>query len=337
MMVKARIGLALCALALTATGCAVATAAPARPWPGVRTIPGGAFPDALVMSHNGRTLYVGDGYVPGKVWPLDLATGHRGRKVRVRGPAFSLALAPGGRTLFSTNGSIITPVDLVTGKAQASIRMGLAPGGPGGQLLVSRDGRILFFPGEYRIRRYDLATRRFEPDIRADSPWNFLLSGDGTTLWYTSYPSNADAVSLPAGTVTTRLRFNAHPAALALAPNGRTLWAAVPGNHHRPAELIPVSLPAGTHGRGIRITDPVALAMAPDGHHLYLLSSPPGYNGDGPAARGWVTPVNLATRSTGHPIRVGYAPAAIAITPDSKTLYVANTDSQTITIIPVRA
>jgi DNA-binding beta-propeller fold protein YncE len=43
-----------------------------------------------------------------------------------------------------------------------------------------------------------------------------------------------------------------------------------------------------------------------------------GINGD------TVTPIRTATNTPGRPIRVGSFPVAIAITPDSKTAYVAN-------------
>jgi DNA-binding beta-propeller fold protein YncE len=42
-----------------------------------------------------------------------------------------------------------------------------------------------------------------------------------------------------------------------------------------------------------------------------------------------VTPIDLATGSTGTPIQVGDGPDAIAITPDGKTAYVANLDGTT--------
>ena len=46
-----------------------------------------------------------------------------------------------------------------------------------------------------------------------------------------------------------------------------------------------------------------------------------------------VTPVNLASKQAGAPIRVGKDPRAIAITPDGRTAYVANSGSGTVTPI----
>jgi YVTN family beta-propeller protein len=46
---------------------------------------------------------------------------------------------------------------------------------------------------------------------------------------------------------------------------------------------------------------------------------------------GTVTPVGLATRRAGRPIRVGKDPQAIAVTPDGRTAFVANAGSGTVT------
>lgn len=77
--------------------------------------------------------------------------------------------------------------------------------------------------------------------------------------------------------------------------------AAVPGSGDRrnPAEVIPIDVATDATGPGIQVSDPEALAMAPDGRTLYVLATPEGTNGDGPTAPGWVTPISLATRSAG--------------------------------------
>jgi DNA-binding beta-propeller fold protein YncE len=293
------------------------------------------------MSPNGRTLYVADDNAPanyGVVWPLDLVTGQRGGAIRVTGPAFRLAIKPDGRMLYATDGSVITPIDPATGTTKAPIQPGLAPGPNSLPILMSRDGRTLYIAGEARIRRYDLAAGRFGADIRASWPEAMLLSRDGATLWYASFGNEVVAVDLATGTVKARIKVKTEPVALAMTPNGRTLYVAIAGSGRtgHPAEAVPITVATGAAGPGIPIHDPVALAMAPDGQTLYVLATPPGTEGDGPTVRGWVTPITLATRTTRHPVRVGYDPTAIAITPNGKTLYVTNEDSGTISVIPAR-
>ena len=50
-------------------------------------------------------------------------------------------------------------------------------------------------------------------------------------------------------------------------------------------------------------------------------------------AFGTVTPIELASNTAGAEIKVGQEPYEIAITPDGKTAYVANYESDTVTPI----
>ncbi|HET7013489.1 MAG TPA: hypothetical protein VFI65_06245 [Streptosporangiaceae bacterium] len=304
---------------------------------GSGAISAGGFPDALALSQNGRTLYVADDNAlaaNGVVWPLDLATGHSGRSIRVHGPAMVLALAPGGRTLYAGDGDSVTPIDLVTGRTGPLIRTHIDGEEP---LLVSRDGRTLYLAGDKRIREYDLATGRFGPDIRADFPGAMLLSQDGRALWFASFDNRVVEVNLATGEVERRIRLRSWPIALAMSPNDRTLYAAESGSGRKvPAEVVPIDLAAGSVGPGTKVRFPVAMTIAPDGRTLYVLATPGGTEGDGPTVRGWVTPIDLATGKARPSIGVGYAPACIVITPNGRTLYVANEDDGTISVIHVR-
>jgi DNA-binding beta-propeller fold protein YncE len=331
------------AIVLVAASCAVAVAKVAHKIVDELVGPGisiGSFPDALAVSPNGRTLYVADDNAPsayGLVWPFDLATGQTGRAIRVGVAPSVLVMAPDGRTLFASNGDVINPIAVGTDTTGHPIRMGLGWGSLMQSLLLSPDGRTLYFSGESRIRSYDLATGTFGPDIRANWPEAMLLSHDGKTLWYAAADNQVVAVHLPAGAVKTRTKVPSEPVALAMSPDGRTLYVAVTGSNDRshPAEVLPVNTATGSVGPGIRMHDPVAMAMAPDGRTLYVLATPQGTNGDGPTVPGWVTPITLATRTAGHPIGVGYDPTSIVITPNGKTLCVANQDGGTISVIPL--
>jgi len=187
------------------------------------------FPDALAMSPDGRTLYVGDLNAPaanGAVAALDLATGRLGRPVGVIGPAFGLVITPDGRTMFASDGDTITPVGVAAGTARRPVQTGIDPSNDG-QLLMSRDGRTLYISGDTRIRRYDIAVGRFGTDIPADDPAAMLLSRDGKTLWYASGSGQVVAVDLSTGAVRARIPMGEYTPSLAMTPDGRTLYVAV--------------------------------------------------------------------------------------------------------------
>jgi YVTN family beta-propeller protein len=86
--------------------------------------------------------------------------------------------------------------------------------------------------------------------------------------------------------------------------------------------LTPIS--TVSNGAGTMIpagSEPVAVAITPDGKTAYVASST------------GVTPIDLASGMAGTPITAGSGPDAIAVTPDGKTAYVANFGSGNVTPI----
>jgi DNA-binding beta-propeller fold protein YncE len=334
---RKRTVLVACAVSLVVTACAWAVAAQQS---GVSTLSGGHFPRALALSPDGRTLYVADLDAPaanGAVGSLDLATGRLGRAVGVNGPPFRLVITPDGRMIFASDGGIITPVDAASGKAMHPIHTGVSSGAPGAPpLLMSRDGRTIYIAGDSEIRRYDIKANRFGSNIRADMPVDMVLSPDGRTLWYASAEDEIVEVSLASGRVIRRIEVGASPASLAITPDGRMLYVATGGGGHN--DILPVSVSAGSVGQPIRLSDaPGPMVMAPNGHTLYVVVSrtTTDFAGYPDTSTGWVTPITLATRSAGSPIKVGDAPTDLVLAPDGRTLYVANQDSDTISVILV--
>lgn len=112
---------------------------------------------------------------------------------------------------------------MATGRTRPVIRAHI-DGMP--SLLVSRDGRTLYVAGNERIREYDLAAGRFGPDIRADLPCAMLLSKDSQTLWYASFYNRVVVVNLATRQVDRQIQLRSRPLALAMAPDGRTLYVA---------------------------------------------------------------------------------------------------------------
>ena len=104
-------------------------------------------------------------------------------------------------------------------------------------------------------------------------------------------------------TVGTPIQVGYDPDALAISPNGQTLWVANAGSD----TVQPIDIASGTAGSAISVgDDPDALAIAPNGKTLYVANYDSGS----------VTPVNTVTDTAGTAIPVGAAPQALAITPD---------------------
>src|SRR5581483_1151374 len=82
---------------------------------------------------------------------------------------------------------------------------------------------------------------------------------------------------------------------------------------------------------GLALTTGVAGAPAAVARSSGASRSPMAYVADFLANA--VTPINTATNTAGAPIPVGTGPTTLALSPDGRTLYVANTGSDTVTPI----
>lgn len=108
--------------------------------------------------------------------------------------------------------------------------------------------------------------------------------------------STADVVNALSGTVT--------PIATATNTPGKPIWF-------------------GNDGLG-------RIAFTPDSKTAYLVDAPfPGSSA--PYIPGYVIPITIATNTPGPSIPVGHDSGAIVITPDGKTVYVLNYESDTVT------
>jgi DNA-binding beta-propeller fold protein YncE len=127
------------------------------------------------------------------------------------------------------------------------------------------------------------------------------------------------------------IRVGQMPQALAVTPDGRTLYVAGPGGFRGDLfvhghTVTPVSIATGVPGTPVRAGDqPQALAMTPDGRTLYVADS-----------GGTVTPVTVATGRPGGAIRAGHGPQALAVTPDGRALYVADILGGTVAVISLK-
>ena len=90
--------------------------------------------------------------------------------------------------------------------------------------------------------------------------------------------------------------------------------------------VTPVGLVTRRHEAPIAVgSDPVAIALAPDGRTAFVVNS----------GSDSVTPIDVARRTALSPIPVGSEPDAIALTPDGRTAFVVNRGSDSVTPIDV--
>jgi YVTN family beta-propeller protein len=218
-------------------------------------------------------------------------------------PVTGRALAGLARTVYvsSGRGSTVTPIATATNTAGEPIEVG---GGPG-------SGR---------------------------GPGSIAVTPDGKTAYVVvvGHPGAVVPIATATNTPGPPIEIGNHPDAIMIAPDGKTVYVA----NINSGTVTPIATAANTAGEPIVVgVRPRAIAVTPDGKTAYVVNQsrpqpPPWPSLEArkrgrpelpPDYRGTVTPVVTATNTPGEPIDVGHEPFAIAVTPDGKTVYVANT------------
>lgn len=183
-------------------------------------------------------------------------------------------------------------------------------------------------------------TERRAREVERQSPGS---PQEGSTLQESPVIIRATAyvVSYDDGTVTpidtsslkaeTPIKVGPTPTAIAITPDGAVALVA-----NRSTKVVtPVDLSTVTRGVPIMVGSvPVAIAITPDGTTAYVASDASESDGaDVPS--GIVTPIDLATKTPGTPIRVAIKPTGIAIKPNGTTVYLIGTGYDSGVTIPV--
>ena len=267
-----------------------------------------------------------------------------GVTVRLAGvPSSGLVVSPDGRTVYLANSSDgITPVSAATGKASKTIAIsGGAPGsfigGPIGGLAVTPDGRTLFTTvyneksgASLPLARVDLRTGQETGQVQVpgDVVFGFVLSRDGKTLYVVSGDNQLYAVNAATGRPERHIpapRSSLEDAAaMVLAPDGRTLYTAVPGaddGSGRGAAVVPVNLQTGAAGRAVGVGwQPVWLAVTPDGRTLYAAVD--GMDASGQSFPNRIVAIDTAAARVRASIPWKVPPRQLAMAPDGATVWV---------------
>jgi YVTN family beta-propeller protein len=308
----------------------------------------GGFPDAIVMTPNGKTAYValaGDD----EVLPVS-AAGQPGRAIRVGSFPDAITITPNGRTVYVGNGGsdTVTPIGTGGSKPGRRIKVGVSPGvigiTPNGRTVYVGNGAFIEVPSptpDNAVVPISTATNSagrallVGTGIKGATPSadGFAFSRNGATAYVSvGGTDEVDPIRVAGDKLGRAIEAGDNPGPIVITPNGKTAYVADVGSD----TVTPFSVATGRPGRAIVIgaklgpeAATAALALTPNGRTLYV-----GTNADVPGEDDTVTPVSTATNRPGKPIRVGPGIDAIAITPNGKTAYVASYNAGTVT--PIR-
>jgi YVTN family beta-propeller protein len=309
------------------------------------------------------TVYVAT-YLSHSVTPVNAATGTAGTPIGITGQPLALAATNDGKTLWVASIDnqpapaqyYLTPIDTVTGRPGTPIHNAGAP------MAMSPDGKTLWAAGDGGLLGISTATDA----IRAKIPLNggahmIVISPDGRRAYVAGVPpysrkGSVTGINLLTGRIVRTICVP-DVTALALTPNGKTVYAA----GYDGGGITPISTATITAGPRIYpagLTFP-AMQVSPDGKTLWALAAngfldrisvatdtplpairirgylntltvtpKTVYVGQG-YAWGRVVPVNAVTGIRGPDIPGARNITAAALSPDGKTLWALGADSQT--------
>ena len=275
-----------------------------------------------------------------------------GTQTEVAPYPFALALTPDGtRVVAACTGAddqSLHLLDAATGKVLAKEPVKKSWLG----LAISPDGKRVYLAGAGAkvVLAYRLENDRFvaedplplrkagEPVKLDATPSGLAVSPDGKSLWAARILLNdLVRIDLVSGTVASSVPVGVHPYRPVLSPDGTLLavsnWGA--------ATVSLVDAATATVVGTVRMADhPSDLAFSRDGRTLFVAQS----------NRNLVAAVDLAARTVARQISVafgpdgpgtpsadalpdGSTPNALALSPDGKTLYVANADDDAVDVV----
>ena len=235
-----------------------------------------------------------------------------GSRLQFSGRPVDLVLSPSGKTLFVKNLNSLLVVDATAWTllqtlnypASGASMHGIAVSPDGAHVYVTGSGNELY---DWLVATNGLATFSRTLSLPSGSdPCGLAISADGTKAWVCLSINNALAVvSLAAGTVSQQIPVGIAPWDVKLSPDGATAYVSDWGGRF-PLAGDATATSAGT-------------AVVVDAR--------------GVAASGVVSFVNLASGVETSKVATGLHPSALALSQDGNTLFVANANSDTVTVI----
>jgi YVTN family beta-propeller protein len=199
----------------------------------------------------------------------------------------------------------VSVIDSATNTATATIPLGLT--GPGA-LAVTPDDSKVYVTDTRGVSVIATATNAVTGTILVAGPGNLAVSPDGNTVYVTG-SSGVSVIDAATNTVIATIPVGG--GALAVTPDGSKVYLTSSGG---------VSVIA-TASNTVIATIPVdggGLAVTPDGSKVYIIT---GHIASG---AGTVSVIDTATNTVTATIPVGPEPTAVAVTPDSSKVYVAD-------------
>jgi YVTN family beta-propeller protein len=276
----------------------------------------------------------------GTVTPILTATGTALKPIRIGKDygqiSSAIVFRPDGKTAYVLSSTVlgggsgtVTPIRTATNTALKPITVGQDPRA----FAITPDGTTIYVANYQSgtVTPIRTATNTALAPIRVGgNPWAIAITPDGKTAYVAdTQPGTVTPIRTATNTALAPIRVGRYPQAIVITPDGRTAYVLNDG----PGTVTPIRIATNTALAPITVpAGSFSMAITPDGTTVYVLDL-----GSSQHQEGMMVPIRTATNTALRPIPIGHAwPSTIniAITPDSRTAYVAN--AGTGTVIPIR-
>jgi YVTN family beta-propeller protein len=293
----------------------------------VGTIKVGTEPEGVILSPDGRTIYVAN--QNSRVLSVVDAGSRRVTSVKLRNTPRFVASSRDGKLVFVSmyeddkSGSGVAVVDTATRKVSRYLATGVQPY----TLAVGPDGRLwvpIHSAGRVEIYSPDGRKAGGRVEVPAN-PHSVAFSAQLNRAYTPNHESNViSVIDMRTNRLLKSVPVSRAPHSIAVSPDGRTVLVA--GYEADTADLIDARTlkRLGPFKVG---KEPQSVAFARDGAHAYVVNE--GGNS--------ISVLNGRTGKVTATVPVGRSPRTIAISPDGARAYVSNGGDNTISVLQISA
>ncbi|HEY3361485.1 MAG TPA: TIR domain-containing protein [Methanosarcina sp.] len=179
-------------------------------------------------------------------------------------------------------------------------------------------------------------TNTVTTSVTVENPFAVVITPDGNYAYVTSAENIVSVINTLTDIITATIRVGNRPFGVAVSPDGKKVYVANYGSN----TVSVIDTATNTVLTAINVGNcPYGISVATDGTKVYVANSVStsatggGKNAIGNNGPGSVTVIDTATNTVIAMVEVGVMPTEVAVTPDSKKVYVSNLASNTVSVI----
>ncbi|MGE0683838.1 MAG: hypothetical protein AB7P69_23420, partial [Candidatus Binatia bacterium] len=242
---------------------------------------------------------------------------------------FEIKDCQGSPTVYVTNtkSNSVSVIDPITNKVTTTVKVGEEPRG----IAASPDGSTVYVTNflSDTLSIIDRATNTVTDTIPVgDGPVGVAVAPDGNHVYIVNGEDDTVSVIAAASkTLVTTIKVGEEPHEIALTPDGEQAY--VTNYRNSSVSVLDLKPTPGFKSTIFVGSGPNGVAVSPDGKKVYVVNF--GFEDD--INPGTVSAIDVATGEVTGTVTVEFRPVKIAVSPDSKTAFVSNSISESVSVI----